>query len=96
MRGFAGWLAWLFLHLAFLPGHKNRIGAFTSWAYEYLTFDRHARLIGEMVPSPAEITGRTGAVVAADTPARASERTVEQARRREEAFELDEPAPVGH
>ncbi|MDZ7799520.1 MAG: NAD(P)/FAD-dependent oxidoreductase [Trueperaceae bacterium] len=96
VRGFAGWLAWLFLHLAFLPGHKNRIGAFTSWAYEYLTFDRHARLIGEMVPSPAEITGRTGAVVAADTPARASERTVEQARRREEAFELDEPAPVGH
>ena len=60
LRGFVGWLAWLFLHLAFLPGHRNRIRALISWGYEYLTADRHARLITEMVPSPAEIAGRTG------------------------------------
>jgi NADH dehydrogenase len=79
-RGFLGWLAWLFLHLIYLPGHRNRLGALLTWGYEYLTFDRHARLIGEMVPSPAEITGRTGAVVAADVPARTAERAVERAR----------------
>jgi len=59
-RGFLGWLAWLLLHLVYLPGHRNRLGAMLTWAYEYLTFDRHARLIGEMVPSPAEQTGRSG------------------------------------
>lgn len=80
-RGFLGWLAWLFLHLIHLPGHRNRLGAFVTWAYEYLSFDRHARLIGEMVPSPAEITGRTGEVIVdAGAPARAAERAVERAR----------------
>lgn len=62
MRGFLGWLAWLFLHLVYLPGHRNRLGAFVTWAYEYLTSDRHARLITEMVPSPGERAGRTGRV----------------------------------
>ncbi len=47
MRGFLGWLAWLFLHLIYLPGFRNRFSALFSWAYEYLTYDRHARLILE-------------------------------------------------
>ena len=84
-RGFLGWLAWLFLHLVTLPGHQNRWAAFMTWTYEYLTFDRHARLIAEMEPSPAEIAGRTGAVVPADTPAREAERTIEEAREGREA-----------
>lgn len=62
LRGFVGWLAWLLLHLAYLPGHRNRLGALVSWGYEYLTTDKHARLMTEMVPSPAEVTGRTGAL----------------------------------
>lgn len=59
-RGFLGWLAWLLLHLIYLPGHRNRLGALLTWGYEYLTFDRHARLIGESVASPAEQAGRNG------------------------------------
>lgn len=62
MRGFLGWLAWLFLHLVYLPGHRNRLGAFVTWAYEYLTSDRHARLITDMVASPAERAGRAGRI----------------------------------
>lgn len=85
-RGFMGWLAWLFLHLVTLPGHQNRLSAFVNWTYEYLTFDRHARLITEMEPSPAEIAGRTGAVMPADTPAREAAATVDRARERDEAF----------
>lgn len=57
LRGFLGWLGWLFLHLVYLPGHRNRISAFFSWAYNYLTFDRHARLIvefGHVVDFPAD------------------------------------------
>lgn len=59
-RGFMGWLGWLFIHLVYLPGYRNRLGAFTAWAYNYLTFDRHARLITDMAPSPAEIADHQG------------------------------------
>lgn len=47
MRGFMGWLAWLLIHLIYLPGHMNRLSAFITWAYEYVTWDKHARLIHE-------------------------------------------------
>jgi len=81
--GFLGWLAWLFIHLITLPGHRNRLGAFVTWGYEYLSFDRHARLITEMVPSPAEVAGRTAeAVVPADAPARVADEAVERAAER--------------
>ncbi len=53
LRGFVGWLGWLFLHLIYLPGFRNRFSALSSWAYNYFTFDRHARLI-------VEPTGATG------------------------------------
>ncbi len=45
MRGLLGWLAWLFIHLVHLPGHQNRLRAFIGWAFEWFTYDRHARLI---------------------------------------------------
>ena len=45
LRGFVGWLGWLFLHLIYLPGFRNRFSAVFSWAYNYFTYDRHARLI---------------------------------------------------
>ncbi|MCE0767759.1 NAD(P)/FAD-dependent oxidoreductase [Pseudonocardia kujensis] len=38
--GFAGWLAWLFLHLAFLTGYRNRVGAVLTWT---AAFARDAR-----------------------------------------------------
>lgn len=47
LRGFLGWLGWLFLHLIYLPGFRNRFSALFSWAYNYFTYDRHARLILE-------------------------------------------------
>lgn len=56
--GFLGFLAWLFIHLVYLPGHRNRFGAFVSWAIHYVTFDRHARLIVPMVPSPGDFENR--------------------------------------
>jgi len=48
LRGFVGWLGWLFLHLVYLPGFRNRLSAFVSWAYNFFTYDRHARLILQM------------------------------------------------
>jgi NADH dehydrogenase len=63
LTGFLGWLGWLFIHLIYLPGHRNRFNALIDWTYSYLTFDRHARLIAEMVPSPAEVANRSGQLV---------------------------------
>jgi NADH:ubiquinone reductase (H+-translocating) len=39
--GFPGWLAWLFIHIAFLTGFRNRAGAILSWWY---AFTRDIRL----------------------------------------------------
>ena len=73
LRGFLGWLGWLFIHLIYLPGHQNRVNAFANWSYNYFTYDRHARLIAEMETSAAEVTvyssapGSTEAIVANGT-----------------------------
>jgi NADH:ubiquinone reductase (H+-translocating) len=43
--GFAAWLSWLFVHLIFLVGLRNRIQVFFQWIWKYLTYARGARLI---------------------------------------------------
>ena len=45
MSGLIAWLAWLFVHLIFLIGFRNRISALFNWAYSYFTYERGARLI---------------------------------------------------
>ncbi len=59
--GFLGWLAWLFVHLIYLPGHQNRVTAFGTWVYNFLTYDRHARLLldeGERAAAAARAPAR--------------------------------------
>ena len=43
--GFAAWLFWLFVHVFFLIGFRNRIIVMIDWALAYFTFDRHARIV---------------------------------------------------
>ncbi len=43
--GFTAWLAWLFVHLLFLVGFRNKLLVMMNWAWQYLTFGRGARLI---------------------------------------------------
>jgi NADH:ubiquinone reductase (H+-translocating) len=43
--GFIAWLAWLFVHLIFLVGLRNRISVIWEWAWAYFTYGRGARLI---------------------------------------------------
>lgn len=45
LRGFPAWVAWLFLHLMYLVGFRNRVNVFVNWAWNYFTYDRGARLI---------------------------------------------------
>ncbi len=45
IKGVVAWLAWLFVHIYYLIGFKNRILVFIQWAWAYVTFKRGARLI---------------------------------------------------
>jgi NADH:ubiquinone reductase (H+-translocating) len=45
--GFAAWLFWLFVHLYFLIGFRNRLIVLADWAWSYFTFERHARVVPE-------------------------------------------------
>ena len=43
--GFIAWVAWLFVHLIFLIGFRNRLIVLIQWAWSYLTYERGVRLI---------------------------------------------------
>jgi NADH dehydrogenase len=45
LTGYPAWLAWLFLHLVFLVGFKNRIVVLVQWLVAYVTRQRGVRLI---------------------------------------------------
>jgi len=45
ISGFVAWLAWLFVHILFLIGFRNRLLVFIQWAWSYVTYERGARLI---------------------------------------------------
>ncbi len=49
MSGFLAWLGWLFIHIIYLIGFRNRVIVLTDWAVNYFTFDRGVRLITERV-----------------------------------------------
>ena len=43
--GFFAWFIWMFVHLMALVGFRNRVIVFFNWAYNYINFDKAARLI---------------------------------------------------
>jgi NADH dehydrogenase len=45
ISGFVAWLAWLFVHIFFLIGFRNRLLVLIQWAWSYVTYERSARLI---------------------------------------------------
>ena len=47
--GIPAWYAWLFLHLFYLLGGRNKIGTMADWTWNYLTFDRGNRHIMDSV-----------------------------------------------
>jgi NADH dehydrogenase len=44
-KGFVAWMMWLFLHVFFLIGFRNRLIVMLEWFWAYLTRERSARLI---------------------------------------------------
>ena len=45
LRGWIGWMAWLFVHILNLIGFRNRLVVLVQWAWAYFTYQRSVRLI---------------------------------------------------
>jgi NADH dehydrogenase len=45
LKGWIGWLAWLFVHILNLIGFRNRIVVLVQWAWAYFSYQRAIRLI---------------------------------------------------
>ncbi|HEY6272537.1 MAG TPA: NAD(P)/FAD-dependent oxidoreductase [Terriglobales bacterium] len=54
--GYLAWLAWLFIHLFFLIGFRNRFLVMAEWAWAYISYNPGARLITE--PTPTEVAAQ--------------------------------------
>jgi NADH:ubiquinone reductase (H+-translocating) len=53
LKGYLGWLAWLFVHILNLIGFRNRLVVMVQWAWSYFSYQRGIRLITE-TPASAE------------------------------------------
>ncbi|MEZ5965019.1 MAG: NAD(P)/FAD-dependent oxidoreductase [Planctomycetota bacterium] len=56
-RRFTGWLAWLvwlFVHLMAIVGFRSRLVVLIDWAWSYVTFQRHARILRRVRPWEAD------------------------------------------
>ncbi len=54
ISGLLAWLAWLFVHLIFLIGFRNKLAVLLQWAYSYFAYKRSARIITSLPPEKSE------------------------------------------
>jgi NADH dehydrogenase len=45
LSGQIAWFGWVFVHLMYLVGFRNRLIVLANWAFSYYTYDRGVRLI---------------------------------------------------
>ena len=50
--GYLAWISWLFVHLIFLVGLRNKVSVFMQWTYSYITYKRGARIITGVAGDP--------------------------------------------
>jgi NADH dehydrogenase len=56
--GLLAWLTWLFVHLIFLVGFRNKIAVLMQWAYSYFAYKRSARIITNLPRDNGEARGK--------------------------------------
>lgn len=57
LQGFLAWLAWLFIHITFLVGFRNKLSVLLGWAYSYVINNPEARII--VNPPTIRASGKT-------------------------------------
>jgi NADH:ubiquinone reductase (H+-translocating) len=65
LSGFIAWLGWLFIHIFFLIGFRNRIIVLINWAYSFFTMERSARLITGSTELPSAVAAQNSSAQAA-------------------------------
>ena len=45
LSGWFAWWTWLFVHIMYLAGFRNRLSVLLEWGYSFFTYERGARLI---------------------------------------------------
>jgi len=68
VTGYPAWWLWLFVHIMYLAGFRNRVSVLVEWAYAYFTYRRGARLI-----TAEDAAEGTGAAAAGPRPALSGE-----------------------
>ncbi len=59
-HGRTAWVLWLFVHILYLIGFRNRVAVLLQWFWSYLTFSRGARLITYVSTGPEPATAARG------------------------------------
>ena len=55
LSGYLAWWTWLFVHILYLAGFRNRLSVLVEWGYSFFTYERGARLIPSAKPTtPSE------------------------------------------
>jgi NADH dehydrogenase len=54
LKGYIGWLAWLFVHVLNLIGFRNRVVVMVQWIWSYFSYQRAIRLITGALTSEAD------------------------------------------
>jgi NADH dehydrogenase len=57
VTGYAAWFFWLFVHILYLVGFRNRLVVLIQWGYMYLTYRRGVRLITGLEAHSPPATG---------------------------------------
>jgi len=70
MTGFIAWLAWLFVHLIFLIGFRNKLTVIINWIYAYFAYKRGARIIINSRFRSTGANAATAPAVAAPAPSK--------------------------
>ncbi len=52
-QGILAWIMWLFIHLLYILGAKNKVFVFLNWMWNYLTYDQSLRLVIKPWRKPA-------------------------------------------
>jgi NADH dehydrogenase len=44
-KGFFAWIIWMFIHILYLIGFRNKLVTLNNWIWSYFTYDKGTRLI---------------------------------------------------
>jgi NADH dehydrogenase len=58
LTGLSGWVVWLFVHIYYLIGFRNRLVVLWSWFWNYVWYDRPVRIITRAAPEPLALEDR--------------------------------------